>query len=265
MKILRYMLVLSMLLSVALTASAQIDRHDVRAGNRKFRKDNWKEADISYRKALVKDSTSVAANYNLANTLYRQENYEEAEKLMKKIGDNASASANAADYWYNTGDIAIAKKDWQGAVNAFKEALLKNPSDMDAKENYIYAKKMLENQQKNGGGKGDGQDNQDQNNQDQNNQNQDQNKNGQDQNKDQNNDQNNDGQNKDQDQNRNQNQNNGQGNGNQQPPQGQEGKISPQQAQQMLRAIQAKEKETQDKVNKEKADALKSRQKEKNW
>lgn len=250
MKSFRYILVVSMLLSVALTASAQVDRHDVRAGNRKFRKDNWKEADISYRKALVKDSTSVAANYNLANTLYRQENYEEAEKLMKKIGDNASASANAADYWYNTGDIAIAKKDWQGAVNAFKEALLKNPSDMDAKENYIYAKKMLENQQKNGGGNGDGQDNQDQNNQDQNNQNQDQNKNGQDQNKDQNQDQ---------------NQNNGQGNGNQQPPQGQEGKISPQQAQQMLRAIQAKEKETQDKVNKEKADALKSRQKEKNW
>lgn len=260
MKSFRYILVVLMLLSVALTASAQVDRHDVRAGNRKFRKDNWKEADISYRKALVKDSTSVAANYNLANTLYRQENYEEAEKLMKKIGDNASASANAADYWYNTGDIAIAKKDWQGAVNAFKEALLKNPSDMDAKENYIYAKKMLENQQKNGGGNGDGQDNQDQNNQ-----NQDQNKNGQDQNKDQNNDQNKDGQNKDQDQNQNQNQNNGQGNGNQQPPQGQEGKISPQQAQQMLRAIQAKEKETQDKVNKEKADALKSRQKEKNW
>lgn len=261
MKILRYMLVLSMLLSVALTASAQIDRHDVRAGNRKFRKDNWKEADISYRKALVKDSTSVAANYNLANTLYRQENYEEAEKLMKKIGDNASASANAADYWYNTGDIAIAKKDWQGAVNAFKEALLKNPSDMDAKENYIYAKKMLENQQKNGGGNGDVQDNQDQNNQ-----NQDQNQNGQDQNKDQNNDQNKDGQNKDQ--NQNQNQNNDQGNGGQQPQQGQqgqEGKISPQQAQQMLRAIQAKEKETQDKVNKEKTDALKSRQKEKNW
>lgn len=42
-------------------------------------------------------------------------------------------------------------------------------------------------------------------------------------------------------------------------------KISPQQAQQMLKAIQAKEKETQEKVNKEKAAVLKSRQKEKNW
>ena len=42
-------------------------------------------------------------------------------------------------------------------------------------------------------------------------------------------------------------------------------KISPQAAQQMLQAIQAKEKETQDKVKKEKAAALKARQKDKNW
>ena len=38
-----------------------------------------------------------------------------------------------------------------------------------------------------------------------------------------------------------------------------------QQVQQMLKAIQAQEKATQDKVNKEKAALLKSRQKEKNW
>lgn len=46
---------------------------------------------------------------------------------------------------------------------------------------------------------------------------------------------------------------------------GGEGKISPQQAQQILRAIQAKEEQTKDKVNKEKAQAAGSRQKEKNW
>ena len=33
----------------------------------------------------------------------------------------------------------------------------------------------------------------------------------------------------------------------------------------MLKAIQAREKKTRDKVNKEKAALLKSRQKEKNW
>ena len=236
----------------ALSMSAQVDRRDVRAGNRQFRKENWREADIDYRKAPVKDSTSISANYNLASNLYRQGNFDEAAKVMEKIKETAPATANAADYYYNTGDIAIEKKDWQGAVNAFKEALLRNPADMDAKENYIYAKKMLENQKNGGGGQ-----NNDQNN-DQNQQNDD--KNGQgDQNQDQNQDQ-------QQNQDNNQNQNN-QGQNN--PQDGQNGqqpvKISPQQAQQMLKAIQAKEKETQDKVNKEKAEALKSRQKDKNW
>lgn len=247
---------MTMLCALSLTVSAQVDRHDVRAGNRKFRKGDWKAADISYRKALVKDSTSVPANFNLANTLYRTENYDEAAKTMEKIKDSAPSSANAADYFYNVGDIAIAKKDWQGAVTAFKESLLRNPGDLEAKENYIYAKKMLENQQNGGGGNGqDNQDNQ-QNKDDQNGQG-DQNH---DQNKDKNQDQNQNDQNNQPQQNNQNNQNN---QGGQQD--GQQMKISPQQAQQMLRAIQAKEKETQDKVNKEKAEALKSRQKEKNW
>lgn len=233
MKGIKYILTSVLAILCAAQMFAQVDRHDVRAGNRKFKKEDWREADISYRKALVKDSTSVAANYNLANTAYRQKNYDEAGKLLDRIKDSAPASSHVSDYWFNAGDVALAKKDYQAAVNAFKSALLANPSDLEAKENYIYAKKKLEDQQKNGGGQNDQ------------NQNQDQNQNNQD-NKDQQNDQQND-----------QNQN---GQSGQQPV-----KISPQQAQQMLKAIQAKEKETQDKVNREKAEALKSRQKEKNW
>ena len=248
---------LTLLLS-GTVASAQVDRRDVRAGNRQFRKENWKDADIDYRKAVVKDSLSVPANYNLANTLYRQENYDEAAKVMERIKDIAPGTGHAADCFYNAGDIAIAKKDWQGAVNAFKEALLRNPGDMDAKENYVYAKKMLENQKGGGQGGNNGQDkNQDQQNQDNGN-------NGQDnQNGNQNDNGNRNGQDN-QDNHNGQNQQGDNGQDNAQPGQ-QPVKISPQQAQQMLKAIQAKEKETQDKVNKEKAEALKSRQKEKNW
>lgn len=256
MKGMKYILTSVLAILCAAQMFAQVDRHDVRAGNRKFKKEDWREADISYRKALVKDSTSVAANYNLANTAYRQKNYDEAGKLLDRIKDSAPASSHVSDYWFNAGDVALAKKDYQAAVNAFKSALLANPSDLEAKENYIYAKKKLEDQQNNGGGQNDQ------------NQNQDQNQNNQD-NKDQQNDQQNDQNqqnkqdNKDQDKGQDQNNNQGQnqnGQSGQQPV-----KISPQQAQQMLKAIQAKEKETQDKVNREKAEALKSRQKEKNW
>ena len=252
----RIIYILIAVLSLVTTeASAQVDKRDVRRGNRDYRKENYKEAEIEYRKAIVKDSLSVAANYNLAADLYRQNNPQEAQKVLDRIREVAPATENAADYYYNVGDVAIANQDWQTAVTAFEESLLRNPGDLNAKENYIYAKKKLEDQQN-------------QQNQQQNDQNQDQNQDNQDQNNDQNqdkNDQNDDQQDQNQDQ---QDQNNDQNkdqNKNQDQQQNQQPKITPQAAQQMLQAIQAKEKETQEKVNKEKAQALQSRQKERNW
>ena len=223
-----------MLFLTAITAAAQPDKRDVRRGNRDYKKENWKEAEIEYLKGIVKDSLSVAANYNLAADLYRQNNPQEAQKVLDRIKEVAPATENAADYYYNLGDVAIANQDWQTAVTAFEESLLRNPGDVNAKENYIYAKKKLQQQQ----------------NQQQNQDNQDQNQDRNDQNKD-NQDQNQDNQNQNQDQNKDQ--------------QEQQPKITPQAAQQMLQAIQAKEKETQEKVKKEKAAALQSRQKDRNW
>ncbi len=243
------------------------DRRDVRRGNRDYRKENWKEAEIDYRKALVKDSLSVAANYNLAADLYRQGDAQGAMKSMQKVEQAAVESGHGADWYYNLGDMALASRDYKTAVDAFAKSLLMRPDDLDAKENYIYARKMLENQQQNGGGGGQNDQNQDKQNQD--NQN-DQNQNGQNQD---NRDKENQNQNNQNDQNKNDQNDQNQDNQQNQPPQDnrdgqgqpQEQKISPQAAQQMLQAIQAKEKETQDKVNKEKAAALKARQREKNW
>ena len=232
-RIIRLALLLLVTLAAELPSMAQADRHDVRSGNRRFSKEKYQEAEVDYRKACIKDSLSVAGNYNLASALYREGNYEEAAKTMARIKEVAPATEHASDYHYNDGDVALQKKDYADAVEAFKKSLLLNPGDLDAKENYIYAKKMLENSQNGGGG------------QDQ--QNQDQNKDQQDQNQDQQDQQNQDNDRQDQ-----QNQD-------------QQQKLSSQQAQQMLKAVQAQEQKTQDKVNKEKAAVLKSKQKEKNW
>ena len=263
MKNVLYVLIGIASLLVSIDAAGQVDKKDVRRGNRDFRKENFREAEIDYRKALVKDSMSVAANYNLANTLYREGDFAQAQQALERVKDVAPMSGSAADYYFNLGDAALQQKDYQKAVEAFGESLIRRPEDLQAKENFIYAKKMLQNQQQNQQNQNNdqNQDNQDQN-QDQNQDNQ----NNQDQNDDQNKDQNDD-QDKNDDQNKDDQQNQDQNGGQDQKeqPQGQQPKITPQAAQQMLQAIQAKEKETQDKVNKQKAEALKSRQKEKNW
>lgn len=245
------LMILILALASAVTVSAQTDRKEVRAGNKAFRKGDFRKSEIDYRKAVLKDSLSVAAQYNLASSLYRQDDYEGAQKALSSIAETVSGIETAgtkADFYFNQGDVALAKKDYASAVKSFRQSLLLRPDDMDAKENYIYAKEMLRQSQDNqsqdnqGGQDGDNSQNQDDQN-DQNNQNNNQQQN---------------------------NDNRQQDNQNQQNPQDQnnaaaEGNISRQQARQMLNAIQAKEKETQDKVKKEKAEMLKSRQKEKNW
>lgn len=219
-------------------ASAQPDKKDIRKGNRDFKKESYAEADIDYRKALLKDSMSVAANYNLANTLYRQGDFDGAASFYSKLTDSTALGRYYSDYNYNLGNLSLEQKDYERAVEAYKNALRRNPADLDAKENLAYAQKMLKNQQQQ----------QNQQNQQQNQQQDQQQNQQQDQQQDQKQDQR-----QDQQQNR------------QDGRQPSDSKLTPQAAQQMLQAIQAKEKETQDKVKKEKAEALKSRQKEKNW
>ena len=227
----RILTFLLILLLNAAAAFAQADRHDVRQGNRHFERGDFGAAELAYRKGLVKDSLSTAARYNLASSLYRQENFEGAKEIMGSFDGQEVSS----DIHYNTGDIALQLKDYAAAVEAFRQSLLQNPGDLDAKENYVYAKKMLENRQSRQDG---GQENKDDND-------------GRDE-------RNPSGQ-QPQPQ---PDQNDGDGGDD---GSGSEAAISPQQAQQMLNAVQAQEERTRDKVDREKAAALKSRQKEKNW
>ena len=251
----RRLIILLFLIAVAVPSFGQTDRKEVRHGNREFKKENYQNSEIDYKKALLKDSLSNAANFNLGNTYYRMGNYSEADRYYSAVSDSLDRAGQGAESYFNQGDSFLQQRNWQAAIEAFKNSLRRNPDDMDAKSNLAYAQKMLENEQQGGGG----QNNQDQQNQDQNDQNQDQNQ-------DQNNDQNQDNQDQNQDQNQdNEDRNQDQQDQDSQGQSGEQPKISPQAAQQMLQAIQEQEKQTQDKVNREKALKAKSKQKEKNW
>ena len=147
---------------------AQTDRKEIRAGNRLFDKRNYKEAEVSYRKALIKDSTSVPANYNLGNTLFRMGDFAGAEAAYSKMTDSLAKvripfdvqkernkrgksalnnNLQAADYFYNLGNASLSQKKYQEAVEAYKNSLRRNPQDMEAKTNLAYAQKKLQDQQ----------------------------------------------------------------------------------------------------------------------
>ena len=142
----------------------------------------------------------------------------------------------------------------QEALESYKQSLRLNPSDMEAKYNYAYTKRLLDQNKDGGGGGGDDKKDQDKD------QNKDQNQNGQgQQNPDQKGDQKD--QKGDQDRQQNPSQGDKEGKGDQQGQPTPSG-ISPQEQQQMLDAIQAQEDKTQEKLKEKQGVVVRGK---KNW
>ncbi len=241
------------LLALEVSAQQYPERRQVRKGNRAFEKGNYQDAAGRYMRALGVAPGSFEAAYDLGNAYYRQEQYDQAVQTLQQVAaDSLAAPADRAHAFYNLGNAQFQQKKYSEALESFKNSLRLNPDDVEAKFNYAYVKKLLDDQNQRN------QNNQDKNNQNQNdrnkdNQNQDQNQNKDNQNQNQDQDRNG-GENQDQ-----QDQENKSGDTPQNPDNGegqpQPAGISQAEQERMLDAIQAQEDKTQEKL-KEKAGAV---------
>ena len=192
------MLIAALALAIPAQAQKWPERSRVRRGNRAYERLDYGRAEERYRQAQELSDTCFEAKFNLGDALYKQQRYDEAEKIFTALAaDSTRSDLDRAHSFYNLGNSLFQQKKYQEALSAFKRSLRLNPADLETKYNYAYTKKYIEDNQQGGGG---GNNNQNQ----QNNQNQDQQGDGQnDQQNDQNQDQNqqgNDDQNKDQNQ-----------------------------------------------------------------
>lgn len=194
------MLIAALALAIPAQAQKWPERSRVRRGNRAYERLDYGRAEERYQQALELSDTCFEAKFNLGDALYKQQRYDEAEKIFAALAaDSTRSDLNRAHSFYNLGNSLFQQKKYQEALSAFKRSLRLNPADLETKYNYAYTKKYIEDNQQGGSG-GD-------NNQNQDNQNQDQNQQGNDdQNKDQNQDNENNNDQKDQNSNNNENQ-----------------------------------------------------------
>ncbi|MDR1273216.1 MAG: tetratricopeptide repeat protein [Odoribacteraceae bacterium] len=254
-------------LAASLPSMAQQERKLIRGGNDLFNTQKFEEAEVQYRKALEREDHSYAAAFNLADALYKQKKYDEALQQFSLLAKDQADKESLGELFHNIGNTLLAQNKLDESIEAYKQSLRNRPNSQETKYNLEYARKMKQEKE-----------NQDQNkdqDKDQNKeqeQNKEQNKD-QDQNKDKEQDKDKDQQNKEQDQNKDQNKEQDQNKDKEQnkeqkdQPQPGEPKISPEDAKRLLNALEAEEQKTQDKVQKDKAEALKAKRMkiEKNW
>lgn len=235
-------------------ANAQKKNKDITLpeGNEAFAEKKYTDAEADYRISQSKFPKKAIASYNLGNSIYRQKQAAEAKFQFAKAIKVAKSKADKHKAFHNLGNCLMTEKNYESAVEAYKNALRNNPNDEETRYNFALAKKMLENNPPKS--------------EDDKNKNKDKNKDKKEDKKDQDNKDKND---KDKDKNdqkkegdkdkdqQDKNNNNGQ-------PKPQPGGISKERIQNMLDAVNNEEKKIQDKVNQQKV-RVNPKKPEKDW
>lgn len=176
------------------------ERKAIRSGNSAYNEQRYGGAEAEYNKALKENAGSKEASFNLANTYYKQQRWDDALKeyqhylTLEKDDQDKMGSA-----WSNMGNTYLKKKanekgqqqpqqgkaggqqqdNLQMSMEAYKNALRFNPKDDATRYNLAVVQKMIKDQEDQGGGGGqddkkeDKKDDKKDQNQDKNNQNQD--------------------------------------------------------------------------------------------
>lgn len=138
------------ILLISSMAFAQRESGDVRRGNREYKKQNFTEAEVDYRRGLETNKNSYEAHYNLGDALFKQDKYADAQaefETAAKMLDRKEDKTRFAKAMHNIGNCNFAQQQYDKAVAAYQESLRANPKDNDTRYNLVKAMEMLQQQQ----------------------------------------------------------------------------------------------------------------------
>lgn len=115
-------------------------------GDAFYEQGDYAIAEEKYRKA-AEDKNTMKSQFNLGNSLFRQNRYEEAVSQFERSSQQGSSIEQKANANYNLGNTLIKGGQLDPAIEAYKQAIQQNPNDMDARRNLYLAKLMQQEQQ----------------------------------------------------------------------------------------------------------------------
>lgn len=143
-------LIFSLILFIVFTMSAMAQNAEwgmIHQGNRAFSRGEWAKAEKCYRKALEKNPRNSRAMFNLGDTYLAQKNGKDALQCFANAAKGEHNRMVRAMAYHNIGFIHQNNKDYDRAIDAYKEALRNNPYDDDTRYNLALCQKQRQQQQ----------------------------------------------------------------------------------------------------------------------
>jgi Ca-activated chloride channel family protein len=133
-------------LSTAHNGFSQSAHNFRRDADKKYTQGLYNEAEEQYRKSLEADP-KMKAYFNLGNSLYQQQRYEEAREQYDRAIARTEDPVLQGKAYYNKGNSFFGEQKLQESIEMYKEAIRKNPADEAALQNLLLTKQLLRQQQ----------------------------------------------------------------------------------------------------------------------
>lgn len=138
------LVVLAVLLaSVPAAADAELYRTLMKRGNRYFRNELYRDAEENYRAALQKHR-ALEPYFNRGAALYKNGRYRNAVEAFHQALSYAEKPEERADIHYNLGNSYFMLENYQEAVAQYREGLKQDPGDLNMKYNLELALRNLQ-------------------------------------------------------------------------------------------------------------------------
>lgn len=131
---------------------AQNDRDYVRRGNRLLRdsvnrQKNSDKAIVQYKKAIEYNPSCAIAHYNMGNALLLDGKVQDAMKEYEQAARLEKDSKRLSDVYHNMGVILQSAKQFDKAIECYKQSLRNDPDNDETRYNYVLCQRQLKNQQ----------------------------------------------------------------------------------------------------------------------
>jgi hypothetical protein len=143
-------LLISSFLLISSILSADILTYDKAIQNLKgikyYNKNNFQDSEKKFNDNAIRYPDDSRLHFNQGNAQYKNGKLEDAEHSYNLILKNRDFNERSKAL-QNLGNVKFQQKDYKKAIGNYRDALIEDPQNMDARYNYELAARMLQQQQ----------------------------------------------------------------------------------------------------------------------
>ena len=115
-------------------------------GIKSYEKEDFDSSEESFKRNSIEYPKDARLHYNQANAQVKKGMLEEAEQNYK-LALNNDQFKDRSKALQNLGNVKFLQKDYKNAIKNFRDSLVEDPENIDARYNYELAARMLQRQQ----------------------------------------------------------------------------------------------------------------------